>query len=436
MALSHQVIIMVTDRVLICCFLLSTLHGFAQGKLEERVATWNLDEGPESFVCSCVTPITNDTQFTGLIVWSSNGNSDQLADLAGSVSVNASYVTELGLTVIMCLVDYDNFTVARSCMTTIYIEGTEIDSQKVGHGIRNFLIFLLLSGITLALLCMIKRNKLQIHLCIRDSCTKPQRNNEKAYDAYISIAGDGELKYVERNFVGALQHEHGYKFFIDEENLLEQLEYSDRLRDTIHMCNRFIIVLTPSYMNNDWCMYCFAEGFRKLLDLQVPIMLVISDHVIREEIKEANRLVNSVETILIPHVQSDREKSENLLLIRQFLAAPIGSAGSPQHEQDHKLTSVTSANGGGRGTSEVRQPILKLAEDMDRTSNVILTNNLHYRPNDKDTSSLQGRDENNGGDDEDGFEFVDEMADPNEVQVKEYRTQKDFYSLTGAAGAV
>jgi len=260
----------------------------------------------------------------------------------------------------------------------------------------------------------VKRNKPYIQLSIRDTCGKPS-GSDKVYDAYISIAnGDTDRKYIERNFAGILQRKYNYQFFVDDEKILDQLEYSNRMSDVSPQCNRFIIVLTPSYMNNDWCMYCFAEGFRKLIDLQIPTLIIVSDNVVQEEMRSANRVISNIETLMIPFVQSDQEKTTSLLKIRQFLDAPIGGKtdGKPKYD--------------------LREPILLHAEDMDRRSQILRENN----DDDNEERSFTFNNSPGGpeAERENEMEYDDEMAEPDEVQVNEYKTQKNFYSITGEAG--
>ena len=46
----------------------------------------------------------------------------------------------------------------------------------------------------------------------------------KEFDAYISIGKHtNDLKFVEQNVVDILKRRYGYKFFVDEDNLLPQL---------------------------------------------------------------------------------------------------------------------------------------------------------------------------------------------------------------------
>jgi len=296
---------------------------------------------------------------------------------------------------------------------------TDQSTQPANFG--GFVIFMFIICTIAFSLFLVHKNKSKMKLYIRDAFAPDnQHDNDKVYDAYISIAdGTTERKYVDRNFVNCLQDKHNYKFFIDDQNLLEQLQYSDTVNDNIEACKRLILVLTPAYMNCDWCMYCFTEGIRKLKALHIPMLIIVSDRVVQEEIKEANSIINQNETILVHFVQKDVEKQRNMLLIRQFLDAPL------KRGSDNKC--------------ESKKPILNHAVDMDRVPSVKVSENYSKINNNEENIEDQYEDDEldqNLQFQESHLEFDDEIGqDPDSIKVNSYHTQKDFYSITSQAAS-
>ena len=45
-------------------------------------------------------------------------------------------------------------------------------------------------------------------------------------------------------------------------------------------------------------MLCINTGLRKLKGLHIPILIIVSDRVVQEEIKEARDIINEIETVI------------------------------------------------------------------------------------------------------------------------------------------
>nr|XP_026693295.1 uncharacterized protein LOC100184671 isoform X2 [Ciona intestinalis] len=348
-------------------------------------------------VCSCV----------GEVQWAI-GNCSNFIELTTQEYNWENYATEVTIYCMTGTLQNGDLCVQRF----MYAEPTGLPI-----GIQGFLIFICVSVVAISSLFVAKKYKSQISLTCRDSCSPTTDDDGKEFDAYVSIAKtDSDKKFVQRNFLEALQKEYRYKFLVDEDNLLPRLEYSDLVQEKIHRCRRLMIVFTAAYMTNDWCMYCFSEGLRKLLELNIPLIFIFNDVTIVRELNSYQPLVGHVPKLLVSLVQTTTEQAATLRKIRLLLPA--------------------ARNGNHSITKGMRSPMLSDAEDMDHKSN-----NESYGGT--ETKYTFGKTPADHADDivmddvidgNDEMQFDDEInsTDPNSIQVHHYQPRKDFYSITAS----
>jgi len=293
---------------------------------------------------------------------------------------------------------------------------SDISKETVSLSLQGFVIFLVVSVVVFGALFFTKNYRSHIYLGFRDTLGPTALGDGREFDAYVSIASsESDRKFVERNVIAPLQRNHHYKFFLDDESLLKQLEYTERVKSRMHKCRRLILVLTPTYMTNDWCMYCFSEGLRKILELNMELLIVISDLSIQRELKVYGGLLVNVPQIYIPVSQSVKDNDVALRQIRLFLP---------------------SASGRKISTNDMKEPILNDAEDIDSRS--VSESDNYGGMETKYTFSRNGdvpldtHHIDPTFDDE--YEYDMEGDDPDTVQIHSYGARKDFYTLTMDTG--
>uniref|UniRef100_H2YCL1 Uncharacterized protein n=1 Tax=Ciona savignyi TaxID=51511 RepID=H2YCL1_CIOSA len=169
-------------------------------------------------------------------------------------------------------------------------------------------------------------------------------------------------------------------------------------------------------MTNDWCMYCFSEGLRKLVDLNIPLLFIFNDVAVVRELNSHQAIVGHVAKVLVPLVQTKDEQLAILRKIRLFLPAAHAKNGS--------------------GSVGMRSPMLSDAEEMDsksiRSENYGGTSTKYTFEKSPAAHDVVMDDVTIHDVNDDEMQFDDEMdqTDPKSIKVHHYQPRKDFYSLT------
>ncbi|CAK8683191.1 unnamed protein product [Clavelina lepadiformis] len=301
------------------------------------------------------------------------------------------------------------FCQENNCTKKITIK---IIVTRTSPGLQIFIIFLFVSLLILIIVFVAKRYKSHIYLSIRDSCSGSKGNDEKEFDAYISMGkSESDQKFVQRNIIDILRKRHNYNFYVDNENLLPRLEYSGKVKEKMQKCSRLLIVFTAAYMTNEWCMYCFSEGLRKLLDLHVPMIFVASDISIQRELNSFADLVGHIPQVYLPLIQTKSENEKSVRKIRVHMPAACRTSSSVQ---------------------SIKAPMLLNAEDIDQQS-IHPENDSHSTkytfgkaPESHKTDDLHKKLEVDANV---ALEFDDD-EDPNAIKVNRYHARKDFLHIT------
>ncbi|NXX97939.1 SIGIR protein, partial [Centropus bengalensis] len=134
--------------------------------------------------------------------------------------------------------------------------------------------------VVLALLALLAglyvRCRLRVLLWYRNRYGELELNDGKLYDAYVShAAASDDRKFVHFIVKPQLENRYGYKLFLDEQTILPNAEPSADLIMNVSRCRRLIVVLSVSYLEQDWCNSSFREGLWRLLELaRKPIFIV------------------------------------------------------------------------------------------------------------------------------------------------------------------
>ncbi|NWR80167.1 SIGIR protein, partial [Centropus unirufus] len=112
--------------------------------------------------------------------------------------------------------------------------------------------------VVLALLALLAglyvRCRLRVLLWYRNRYGELELNDGKLYDAYVShAAASDDRKFVHFIVKPQLENRYGYKLFLDEQTILPNAEPSADLIMNVSRCRRLIVVLSVSYLEQDWC---------------------------------------------------------------------------------------------------------------------------------------------------------------------------------------
>uniref|UniRef100_A0A8C3UYN9 Single Ig and TIR domain containing n=1 Tax=Catharus ustulatus TaxID=91951 RepID=A0A8C3UYN9_CATUS len=208
--------------------------------------------------------------------------------------------------------------------------------QAAGHVpavLAAFLVLVLL--VLLAVLYV--QCRLNVLLWYRDRYGELEINDGKLYDAYIShAAAPDDRKFVHFIVKPQLENRHGYKLFLDEQNILPNSEPSADLIMNVSRCRRLIVVLSVAYLEQDWCNSSFREGLWRLLELSRKPIFIVFESQYREITHPAITLLKqhrSAVTLLVWRAGSMTPSSdfwkELCLALPRKVSFP-GSVGDPQ----------------------------------------------------------------------------------------------------------
>uniref|UniRef100_A0A674H1N8 Single Ig and TIR domain containing n=1 Tax=Taeniopygia guttata TaxID=59729 RepID=A0A674H1N8_TAEGU len=148
-------------------------------------------------------------------------------------------------------------------------------AEAVGH-VPAVLAALLVLVLLVLLAVLYVQCRLNVLLWYRDRYGELEINDGKLYDAYVSHAtAPDDRKFIHFIVKPQLENRHGYKLFLDEQNILPNSEPSADLIMNVSRCRRLIVVLSVAYLEQEWCNSSFREGLWRLLELsRKPIFIV------------------------------------------------------------------------------------------------------------------------------------------------------------------
>uniref|UniRef100_A0A8C9VWF7 Single immunoglobulin and toll-interleukin 1 receptor (TIR) domain n=1 Tax=Scleropages formosus TaxID=113540 RepID=A0A8C9VWF7_SCLFO len=148
------------------------------------------------------------------------------------------------------------------------------EMRAAGHSaaVVAAIVLLLLLALTALLF---SRCHLNVRLWYKNTYGEFEINDGKLYDAYISYVNtDSDRKFVNFILKPHLESKQGYKLHLDDSNILPGSEPSAELLMNVSRCRRLIVVLSLSYLEQDWCSNNLREGLWRLLELSKRPILI------------------------------------------------------------------------------------------------------------------------------------------------------------------
>ncbi|XP_059330811.1 single Ig IL-1-related receptor [Ammospiza nelsoni] len=277
--------------------------------------------------CQPIPTWSKDGQWLGRgssqdTVWSGQNSSEQL--LASVLQLNLTQDADFGV-----------FACWISNATATF---TLRQAEAVGHvpAVLAALLVLLLLVLLAVLYVQCRLNAL---LWYRDRYGELEINDGKLYDAYVSHANaPDDRKFIHFIVKPQLENRHGYKLFLDEQNILPNSEPSADLIMNVSRCRRLIVVLSVAYLEQEWCNSSFREGLWRLLELSRNPIFIVFESQYREITHPAITLLKqhrSAVTLLVWRAGSMTPSSdfwkELCLALPRKVSFPVGrSVGDPQ----------------------------------------------------------------------------------------------------------
>lgn len=118
--------------------------------------------------------------------------------------------------------------------------------------------------------------RLNFKLWYRNIYGEYELNDGKMYDAYISYFNtENDRKFVNFILKPHLENKYSHKLLLNDTNILPGAEPSAELLMNISRCRRLIVVLSQSYLEQEWCTNNFRQGLWHLMELsRKPIFII------------------------------------------------------------------------------------------------------------------------------------------------------------------
>uniref|UniRef100_A0A8C1DE01 Single immunoglobulin and toll-interleukin 1 receptor (TIR) domain n=2 Tax=Cyprinus carpio TaxID=7962 RepID=A0A8C1DE01_CYPCA len=118
--------------------------------------------------------------------------------------------------------------------------------------------------------------RLNFKLWYRNIYGEYELNDGKMYDAYISyVNNENDRKFVNFILKAHLENKYSHKLLLNDTNILPGAEPSAELLMNISRCRRMIVVLSQSYLEQEWCTANFRQGLWHLMELsRKPIFII------------------------------------------------------------------------------------------------------------------------------------------------------------------
>ncbi|XP_027552124.1 single Ig IL-1-related receptor [Neopelma chrysocephalum] len=263
--------------------------------------------------------------------WLGNGSSQDTAWSAQNASEQLlATVLHLNLT------HDDDFGVFTCWLSNATATFTLQRAETAGH-VPAVLAALLVLALLVLLAVLYVQCRLNVLLWYRNRYSELEINDGKLYDAYVShAAAPDDRKFVHFIVKPQLENRYGYKLFLDEQNILPNSEPSADLIMNVSRCRRLIVVLSVTYLEQDWCNSSFREGLWRLLELSRKPIFIVFESQYREITHPAITLLKqhrSTVTLLVWRSGSMTPSSDfwkELCLALPRKVSFQGSVGDPQ----------------------------------------------------------------------------------------------------------
>ncbi|XP_056596552.1 single Ig IL-1-related receptor [Triplophysa dalaica] len=118
--------------------------------------------------------------------------------------------------------------------------------------------------------------RLNVKLWYKNIYGEYELNDGKMYDAYVSyINDDNDRKFVNFILKPHLENKYGHKLLLNDTNILPGAEPSAELLMNISRCRRLIVVMSQSYLQQEWCTTNFRQGLWHLMELTAKPIFII-----------------------------------------------------------------------------------------------------------------------------------------------------------------
>ncbi|RXM34537.1 Single Ig IL-1-related receptor [Acipenser ruthenus] len=159
---------------------------------------------------------------------------------------------------------------------TLHRPGT---ASHIAGVIAAFIVVLIL---VLAVLLWVKC-RLDVKLWYRNTYGDYEMYDGKTYDAYVSYTNTAhDRKFVNFILKPHLENRYSYKLHLNDTDILPASEPSAELLMNVSRCRRLIVVLSKSYLEQDWCANNFREGFWRLMELSHKPIFIMYENQYRE----------------------------------------------------------------------------------------------------------------------------------------------------------
>ncbi|KAK7100624.1 uncharacterized protein [Littorina saxatilis] len=188
-------------------------------------------------------------------------------------------------------------------------------------------------------------------------------NDGLLYDAFVSyVSRPADEDFVYTHLRPKLEEEMGFRLCLHQRDFVIGETISNNICDTLENTRRFILVLTPRYLESEWAEFEYQKAFHEMLKLNIRIVPIILEEItatttINHTLKA---ILDSVTYITYPGSQASQQQLDKFWE-RVHLSMPKmkNKKTSTDQVESFKLTDVKISDCGVAAAENGKLPGLK-----------------------------------------------------------------------------
>ncbi|XP_070574190.1 uncharacterized protein [Ptychodera flava] len=122
----------------------------------------------------------------------------------------------------------------------------------------------------------------EIQTIIADKFQAYEDDDQRKYDAFVSVKGDtAEEEFVYKVLLPTLEEEHGFHLCVHHRDFTIGEAIVENIVTAIRESRRTILVLSPSFVESEWCDYELALAHTEMISLRQKLIPIMFDDITR-----------------------------------------------------------------------------------------------------------------------------------------------------------
>ncbi|XP_070555182.1 uncharacterized protein [Ptychodera flava] len=157
------------------------------------------------------------------------------------------------------------------------------------------------------------RYKREIQTIIANKLRPYEDDDGRRYDAFVSVRGHTEDEdFVYKELLPTLEKKYGFRLCVHHRDFIIGEAIIENIVTAIRESRRTILVLSPSFVESDWCDYELALAHTEMISLRQKLIPIMFDDITRMANLRASlqSILNTITYIEWPREGADRDREK------------------------------------------------------------------------------------------------------------------------------